>query len=88
MSNRHVLNVLFPDQPYFGGATAGIQGEYVRHVSMSSAISLKAAEAFVFVDFGNWVLDRRQYPHLVPGDGYLLPGFWKAPVRRSLVALF
>jgi len=56
MSNRHVLNFLFPDQPYFGGATAGIQGEYVRHVFMSAAISLKAAEesSLSILEIGSW----------------------------------
>jgi len=56
MSNQHVLSFLFPDGPYFSGATAGIQGEFVRHVYMSAAVSLKASESsFIsLMEIGSW----------------------------------
>ncbi len=56
MSSRHVLNFLFPDQPYFGGATAGIQGAFVRHFYMSAAISMKAKETptLSMLEIGSW----------------------------------
>ena len=42
MADRQLLQHLFPDRPYFGGATAGIQGERVRHFFMSAAVSFAA----------------------------------------------
>ena len=56
MADRHLLQSLFPDRPYFGGATAGIQGERVRHFFMSAAVSFAAqsSPALSILETGSW----------------------------------
>lgn len=56
MSTQQILKFLFPENPYFGGATLGIQGEHVRHVFMSAAIALKATESasLELLEVGSW----------------------------------
>ncbi|MDD9906789.1 MAG: class I SAM-dependent methyltransferase [Rhodospirillaceae bacterium] len=56
MADRQLLQHLFPDRPYFGGATAGIQGERVRHFFMSAAVSLAAqsSPALSILEIGSW----------------------------------
>ncbi len=56
MSNKDLLAFLFPDRPFFGGGTVGIQGARVRHVFMSAAVSLKATEtpSLSILEVGSW----------------------------------
>ena len=42
MADRQLLQHLFPDWPYFGGAISGTQGERVQHFFISAAISFAA----------------------------------------------
>ena len=56
MADQQFLNHLFPGHPFFGGATAGIQGERVRHFFMSAAVSLAAKEtpSLSILEIGSW----------------------------------
>lgn len=56
MSNKKFLEFLFPDQPFFEGATDGIQGAPICHIFMSAAVSLKATESssLSILEVGSW----------------------------------
>jgi predicted O-methyltransferase YrrM len=56
MSTRHLLSILFPDEPYFLGRTAGLQGFPVRHVFMVGTID-KLAQSnpnLKLLEVGSW----------------------------------
>ncbi len=56
MSNKIMLSNLFPDSPFFGGKTHGIQGFAIRHIFMACAIH-KIAESNSepkLLEVGSW----------------------------------
>ena len=49
------LDILFPDDPYFGGSTQGIQGDYKRHaVLIKLAQSLAHRGKLDILEVGSW----------------------------------
>ena len=56
MSTKLLLSALFPDSPYFGGMTGGIQGFPLRHVFMAETIN-KLAQTIPrinLLEVGSW----------------------------------
>lgn len=57
MLDAILSDILFPDGPFFGGNTSGIQGDPVRHVFMSAALA-QAAPAdrpMRLLEVGSWI---------------------------------
>jgi len=56
MMQQAISTVLFPDGPYFGGATQGVQGDPMRHIMMAATVGLAAPadRPIRILEIGSW----------------------------------
>lgn len=57
MSYRPALKLLFPDRPFFGGSTAGVQTHVVHHLTMTALVAMVAATGrpVRVLEVGSWL---------------------------------